>query len=672
MRSDLNGVVRWVVVGLVAGVFALGCGGGGDDDGDRVDGRRIDSRAFADATGEDPDGAVGDDDASTVDGGGPGVDAEGGDTSIRDLQNGTVAMGTAVRLAGVVVTARTDAPTGSSSVLFLEEPTGDSEYSGVFVFIDLDPAPAFAMPNVGDVVTLDGTVSEFERAGLPGSRTNIDPVSNVTITGAGVVPAPVVLTEGDLTGGPTAELWEGVLVQIDAATVQSRDAFGQVTLAGGLIVDDRMYLWTQPYAGDTYTSITGVVDWDFGTARLYPRSAADLAGHVAAEPRVLTLAPPSATVAEGGSVELTVTLDRPAPVGGQVVDLASSNPGVATVEVSVIVPAAGTTATFPVDALAAGGPITVTATSGGASQTSQITVVAGGGPVVTSIVGVTGVMTGGGTGVAFVTLDRAAPAGGTIVGLGSSATGSVLVPAGVTVPAGATEASFGVEGGATAGAATITATTPDGAVTASITARAAALAPTAVGELVINEVLYDPPGTATTDLAGDASCDGVRNDADEFIELYNTTTEPLNLAGVSIWDNVSTVSTLRSAFPAFDLGPGEAVVVFSGTVGPSGTSAWCSGVSAGFIGDAAAFGSGGMQLNNTGDTVVLRATSSGTSTLLAGVSYASGEANDESFTQSPDGFGLYGTHSTSPGHATDRAFTPGTQLTGAPWASVRP
>ena len=676
MRSESLRRSGWVLA--LAGILAA-CGGGGDDDGggDRVDARRIDSRQYVDGGDEDASGLDGGDlaDANGDDGGGPVADASGDDTDIRDLQNGSIAMGTTVRIAGAVVTARTDSATGSSTVLFLQEPTGAPEYSGIFVFVDTDPTPAFTLPNVGDIVTLDGVVNEFARAGLPGSRTNIDPVANIAVTGAGVVPAAVVVAEDDLTAGATSEQWEGVLVRVEPATVQSRDSFGAVTLTGGLIADDRLYAWTQPFAGDSFTSLTGVVDWDFGTARLYPRVAADLAGYVAAEPRVTTLAPGSASVSQGNSVDLTVTIDRPAPAGGQPVDLLSSMPSVAAVDVAIIVPDGATTATFPVDAIAPGGPVTITAGSGGTSATSQITVLAGGGPIVTSIEGAVSVLRNGGTGVALVQIDRPAPAGGAAVGLSSSTTDSVIVPATVVVAEGATEATFGIEGGATAGPALITATTPDGNATKTITALATAPAPTAVGQVVINEVLYDPPGAAVGDVVGDASCDGARGDGDEFIELYNTTTGPLDLAGISIWDNVGTappVPTVRATFPAFVLGAGEAVVVFSGDSGVVTTQPWCAGVTAGFIGDAPVFSGGAFQLNNGGDTITLHATADALSAVVASLTYLTGEASDQSLTQDPDGFGLYTTHGAATGHATDRSFSPGTMVTGAPWASVRP
>ncbi|HCF96086.1 MAG TPA: hypothetical protein DEW46_13590, partial [Verrucomicrobia bacterium] len=53
------------------------------------------------------------------------------------------------------------------------------------------------------------------------------------------------------------------------------------------------------------------------------------------------------------------------------------------------------------------------------------------------------------------------------------------------------------------------------------------------GALTITEVLFDPPN----DLPGDANRDGVRHTTqDEFIELQNTTDEPLDLSGVWITD----------------------------------------------------------------------------------------------------------------------------------------
>lgn len=663
MRSEIvyGGYSKFLVAALVGGLVAsVGCGGGGDDGGGTAD-AAADARRLPDSGGGPSDGPQ--DDA--------GLPDANPDSDIRELQNGTVAPDSPVNLVGVVVTARTDS--ASSTVLFVQEPSGDPDFSGILVFVDTDPAPSFTLPAVGDVVSLSGTVSEYTRDGFTGSRTNIDPVTNITVTGTATLPAATILTEADLTGA-TANLWEGVLVQIDVAEVATRDAAGAVTLTGGLVVDDRMFAWAQPYPGDTYAAIVGVVDFDFGTPRLYPRTAGDLVGHVAAAPRVSDLSPPTATVSQGESVTMTVTLDRPAPVGGQFVDLSSSAPATATVDVTVLVEAAATTATFPVDAIATGGPVTITATSGGASDTSMITVVPAGGAVPGTVTGAASVVTSGGTGVAIVTLDRVSPAGGTVVTLTSSATGSVVVPASVSIPAGATEGTFGVRGGATAGASTITATAGGTSVTATVTAVAAGTAPTVLGQLVVNEVLYDPPGAVVGDVAGDANCSGARGDDDEFVELHNVTTGPLNLTGVSIWEDVSFAgaATPRFTFGAFTLGAGESVTVFGGAPGLLTGQPWCAGATAGRVGDAAAFGTGTLTLNNTGDTVIVTATASAASVLLDSLAYLNGTADDQAYTRDPDGFGLFTTHGAAAGHATDRVFTPGTRLTGQPWASVRP
>src|SRR5205085_788389 len=54
------------------------------------------------------------------------------------------------------------------------------------------------------------------------------------------------------------------------------------------------------------------------------------------------------------------------------------------------------------------------------------------------------------------------------------------------------------------------------------------LAGDALREIVINEILADPPDG----LAGDANHDGVRDtSADEFVELVNSTTRDLDLGG---------------------------------------------------------------------------------------------------------------------------------------------
>lgn len=393
--------------------------------------------------------------------------------------------------------------------------------------------------------------------------------------------------------------------------------------------------------------------------------------------RVLGIAPETASVSVGRQVALVVTLEEAAGSGGQLVALASAEPGIAATESSVRVGAGETSASFLVTGVSAspGGLTTITATSGGASATSGVLVVSGE-PAVARVDGVSELVSGG-TGVATVTISRAADLGGQVVEL-SSTTASVIVPASVTVPAGATTATFGLRGGAGTGTAIVEAQTTSGIVASMVvTTTATARAPGA-NELVINEVLADVPGAVASDLVGDANCDGARGDADELIEIYNWSEVPFELAGVSLWDSTfaspgsAGVSTLRMTFPAFVLGPGEAIVVFPAGLGTTGTSLWCAGVTASRIGDSVAFTGGAFALDDDRDDVVLRATEAADSAVVSAFALVVGFGRDQSVTLAPDGGTDYSDYLVAPGHAVDRAFSPGTRVDGAPWASVRP
>lgn len=660
-----------LLVGAGAAVAVAGCGP--SDDTVAADARVLDAAGADAPTGSDaapPDGG-GSPDAPVADAAPPDVmpgDAQI-DFDIRDLQMGVVAPDTMVTVAGVVVTARADG--ASSTVLFVQEPSGTPQWSGIFVFVDTTPAPPFALPAVSDLVTVTGTVMEFSRAGYPGSRTNLDLVSDITIVGAAPLPAPAVVPEADLLfGAAAAEQWEGVLVRVEGVTVATRDPFGEVTLAAGLKLDDRLWAYPQPWPGDAFAAVVGPLDHDFGTSRVLPRGSADFVGYAPAPPVLVGLAPASVSIGLGTSATLTLTLDRPAPAGGTTVGLGSANPAIAAPSApSVVVPEAATERTFAVNGVAAGGPVDVTATLGGVTLASAVTVLPSPDPV---LVGITpspaSVMAGGGTGVLQVTIDRAAPAGGTLVTL-AAATADVAVPASVTIPEGQTAIGFRVRGDAAApaGPVALTATVTTGSVMGAVNVVAAAAAP-AVGELVVNEVNYDPPTAG-----GDANCDGVVDSAaDEFIELANASAGPLDLTGVSVWDAVTFATPpARFTFPAFVLGPGETVVVFAGAVGSMSVNPWCTGLTASSIGDARVFVAGSLYLNNTGETVYLTAGPMNTSTQLA-APLALPSGSDEAFVRSPDLTGAFVKHTTAPGHAPDRAFTPGTLLTGAPFAGATP
>src|SRR5207302_3027177 len=142
----------------------------------------------------------------------------------------------------------------------------------------------------------------------------------------------------------------------------------------------------------------------------------------------------------------TVTLSRAAPSGGAVVALSSNNTFTARVPASVTVAAGATTASFMVSTSAVTAPTTVaiSAAYGGTTRTATLTVNPVALPTVASMSLNPSTVVGGlQSSTGRVTLSAPAPAGGARVALTSSSF-AASVPSSVTVPAGATSATFPV------------------------------------------------------------------------------------------------------------------------------------------------------------------------------------------------------------------------------------
>jgi hypothetical protein len=153
----------------------------------------------------------------------------------------------------------------------------------------------------------------------------------------------------------------------------------------------------------------------------------------------LTLNPTGPT---GGNHSIgTLTLSGPAPAGGAVVALSSSNPAVASVPPpgSVAVPSGATTATGVVTThpVSTTTPVTIYATYAGVTRTATLSVKP---PALVSIAVNPASVTHGTNSTATVTLSGPAPAAGVVVALSSSNTAAATVPASVAVPGAATTA----------------------------------------------------------------------------------------------------------------------------------------------------------------------------------------------------------------------------------------
>jgi hypothetical protein len=152
-------------------------------------------------------------------------------------------------------------------------------------------------------------------------------------------------------------------------------------------------------------------------------------------------------------------------------------------------------------------------------------------------------------------------------------------------------------------------------------------------DLIINEILADP---GTTD--GDANNDGTINTSeDEFIELYNVGTQPLDISGYTMEDGYTT----RHTFPAqTTIGSGEFFVLFGG------------GSVDNFNGNSQVSSTGGLGLNNGGDDVIIKNTAG---VVVVTVTYSG--ATDQSICRDPDFTGEFVGHLS---HSTNaRVFSPG-------------
>jgi hypothetical protein len=184
--------------------------------------------------------------------------------------------------------------------------------------------------------------------------------------------------------------------------------------------------------------------------------------------------------------------------------------------------------------------------------------------------------------------------------------------------------------------------------------------------LVINEVLADPPGSAATDLQGDANQDNTRGSADdEFVELVNSTAASLNISGWTLRTRATggATETVRHTFVAGQSLPaGEAIVVFGGGgFDPANPIFGCAQV--------LKASSGGLSLTNGGLSIIIRDAAGNliTQFTFGGTSGLNGD-NDQSLTRSPDITGGFVLHTTASG-AGGRRFSPGTRVNATPFGS---
>jgi sugar lactone lactonase YvrE len=220
----------------------------------------------------------------------------------------------------------------------------------------------------------------------------------------------------------------GGQITLSAADAHSGVSKTKVQVNGGAVAD---------YTGAFADTVHTVTYW-----------SEDVAGNVESakteiiNPGVQSISASQVRLPGGFGVIGIVTLDKTAPFGGTVVNLASSNMGVVTVDATVTVPEGATTATFDIDA----NPVandTVVSVSASKYETSQSLLLTIQAPTPSSLSYQSTTLSGGTSTTATISISGPAPVGGTVVSLASSSL-SALVPTSVTIPSGQMTATFTV------------------------------------------------------------------------------------------------------------------------------------------------------------------------------------------------------------------------------------
>lgn len=328
----------------------------------------------------------------------------------------------------------------------LKDPYG-SPVSGVTI--------NFAAPSSGATATLasnsavtgsDGTASVTAKAnGTPGSYivtatlygfTANFSLANVALSALTLSPAAVVggksATANTVTltsAAPAA----GATIKLTSSHPGVAAVPASVIVAGGSSVSPEFIITTTAVAGTDRVTIEASDGLNVKAEKLTV---------LASTPSKVRLSP-AAVIGGKSTTNNTVTLDGPAPAGGAVVNLMSSDPTVAAVPASVTVAAGATTSpvfTITTTAVPTQTPETISATYNGVTKNATLTVNA---PQIATLTLSRATVVGGKTTTEnTVVLNGPAPAGGAVVMLTSGNSVVAAPQATVTVAAGAKFATF--------------------------------------------------------------------------------------------------------------------------------------------------------------------------------------------------------------------------------------
>jgi hypothetical protein len=174
-----------------------------------------------------------------------------------------------VSVLGIVVVGGGEYYSSTSSYAVIADPSGGA-WCGLFLYGDSTAALVR-----GDSIVVTGTVQEYY--GL----TELTYITEVIELGAGSsLPAPSVLSTGELATSADPEQWEGVLVEVQDVTVTADSlGYGEWMVddgTGDCRVDDLGDYTYTPSVGDVISSMVGVLNYNYSDFKLEPRDGADI------------------------------------------------------------------------------------------------------------------------------------------------------------------------------------------------------------------------------------------------------------------------------------------------------------------------------------------------------------------------------------------------------------
>jgi len=198
-------------------------------------------------------------------------DSTGGILTCHDIQGEAGSSpyeGQVVTVAGIVTAGGDEYYSSLSPYAVIGDATG-GPWSGLVLYGD-----SVADLQRGQYVAVTGEVQEYW--GL----TEISFITGIEVLGSGEpLPDASQVQTVELTDAGGAEQWEGVLVTISDALVDSVAAYGQFTAddgSGPCVLDDMGGYSYVPAVGDTLLSATGILWYGFSEWKLEPRDDADL------------------------------------------------------------------------------------------------------------------------------------------------------------------------------------------------------------------------------------------------------------------------------------------------------------------------------------------------------------------------------------------------------------